>query len=64
MKWYLIMALIYISLVISNVEHLFKCLLAIYISCLDKCLFKSSAHFLIGFSLLLFIFNWVFVVHY
>ena len=47
------MALIYISLVISSVEHLFKCLLAIYISCLDKCLFKSSAHFLIGFSLLL-----------
>ena len=48
MRWYLIMALIYISLVIRSVEHLFKCLLAIYISCLDKCLFKSSAHFLIG----------------
>ena len=55
-KWDLNMALICISLIISDGEDLFVCLLAICISCLEKCLFNSFAQFFIelfGFFLLL-----------
>ena len=44
MKWFLIVVLIYISVMADGNEHLFMCLLAICVS-LEKCLFRCFTHF-------------------
>ena len=62
MKWYLIVVLIHISLMISDIT-IFLCAYWLFVyPSLEKCLPKCFAHFLIGLVGFFCLFAWFFAI--
>ena len=62
--WYFIVVLIYISLMNSDVEHIFMYLLAFWRSSLKKYLFSYFAHILINLFWFVFTLSYDFIIYF